>query len=128
MPNEYPTKYQKTRKLAKKGKPEKVLAKINTEKQKILSAETKSYEKGQSEEVDELKWKKGYIGGDIVKGDAISFLKVEKVIKPEPKAFQDARGYVIADYQEYLEKQWIEDLKKEYPIKINKDVLNSLVK
>lgn len=128
MPNEYPTKYQKAKKIAKKGKPEKVLGKINTEKQKILTAETKSYEKGQSDDVDELRWKKGYIGGDIVKGDAISFLKVEKVIKPQQKAFQDARGYVIADYQEYLEKQWIEDLKKEYPIKINKDALNSLVK
>jgi len=128
MPNEYPTKFSKARKIAKKGSPEKVLAKIKTEKQTILTAESKSYEKGQNSDVDDLKWKKGYLSGDILKGDVISFLKIEAVIKPQPKEFSDARGYVIADYQEHLMEKWIGELQKEYKIKINKDVFNSLIK
>lgn len=35
---------------------------------------------------------------------------------------------LLADYQDYLEKQWIEDLRLKYPVKINEDVLKSMVK
>lgn len=45
---------------------------------------------------------------------------------PEPKNFEDAKGSVINDYQAYLEEQWVADLKKKYPIKVNKKVFKSL--
>lgn len=45
---------------------------------------------------------------------------------PEPKAFEDAKGAVINDYQAYLEEQWVAELKKKYPVKINKKVFRSL--
>ena len=35
------------------------------------------------------------------------------------RSFEDARGYVINDYQAVLEKQWLEGLKKKYPVKVN---------
>jgi peptidyl-prolyl cis-trans isomerase SurA len=44
----------------------------------------------------------------------------------EQKGFEDAKGAVINDYQQSLEEKWIADLKKKYPIKINKKVLKSL--
>lgn len=44
----------------------------------------------------------------------------------EPKAFEDARGSVINDYQVYLEEKWIAGLREKYPVKINKKVLKSL--
>ena len=46
----------------------------------------------------------------------------------EPRNFQDAKGFVINDYQQYLENQWIEQLKKKYPIKLNEQVFSSLPK
>lgn len=46
----------------------------------------------------------------------------------EPRGFADARGFVINDYQEYLEEKWIAALKKKYPVKINEAVLKSLPK
>jgi peptidyl-prolyl cis-trans isomerase SurA len=33
--------------------------------------------------------------------------------------FEDAKGLVTNDYQQVLEQQWIDTLKKKYPIKIN---------
>lgn len=128
MPNEHPTKLAKAKKLAKRKNSDKVLKKINTEELSILTAATSSYEKGQNKDVDALKWKRGTIGENIIKGDKVIFLKVEDVVKPQPKSFKDARGYIIADYQEFLEKKWLKELKKEYPLQINEDVFQSLIK
>ncbi|WP_192348025.1 peptidylprolyl isomerase [Algoriphagus sp. Y33] len=40
-------------------------------------------------------------------------------IKPGPKNFEETRGLIIRDYQEYLDKNLVESLRKKYPIKIN---------
>jgi len=44
------------------------------------------------------------------------------------KSLQEARGYVIADYQDNLEKAWVKSLKELYPIKMNQTTLDSIVK
>ena len=46
----------------------------------------------------------------------------------DPRSFEDARGMVINDYQEVLEKKWLDELKKKYPSKINESVLKTLYK
>ncbi|GAB1416453.1 peptidylprolyl isomerase [Paludibacter sp.] len=40
-----------------------------------------------------------------------------------PEDYTDVRGLVTADYQEYLEKEWIKMLREKYLVKINKKVL-----
>jgi peptidyl-prolyl cis-trans isomerase SurA len=45
-----------------------------------------------------------------------------------PRSFEEARGLVINDYQLILEEQWIDSLKKKYPVKINEAVFASLLK
>lgn len=45
-----------------------------------------------------------------------------------PRSFHDARGFVINDYQAYLEDQWVASLKKEYPVKVDEAVFASLPK
>jgi peptidyl-prolyl cis-trans isomerase SurA len=47
---------------------------------------------------------------------------------PSPRTFEEARGLVINDYQNELENQWIERLKKKYPVVINEPVFKSLPK
>jgi peptidyl-prolyl cis-trans isomerase SurA len=42
-----------------------------------------------------------------------------------PRNFEDARGFVINDYQSFLEDKWIETLKKKYPVKVNELVLQA---
>lgn len=45
-----------------------------------------------------------------------------------PKAYDDVRELVVADYQEYLEKQWIADLRKQYPVVLNEEALATVNK
>jgi peptidyl-prolyl cis-trans isomerase SurA len=40
-----------------------------------------------------------------------------------PEEMGDVKALVVADYQEIMEKSWIEELKKRYPITVNKEVL-----
>jgi len=46
----------------------------------------------------------------------------------EQRNFADARGFVINDYQVYLEEKWINELKKKYPVNINTAVVKNLPK
>jgi peptidyl-prolyl cis-trans isomerase SurA len=45
-----------------------------------------------------------------------------------PRAYNDAKGLVISDYQSELEKQWLEQLKKKYPVKIDEKVFQQIAK
>jgi len=48
--------------------------------------------------------------------------KVNKVLPAGPKTLDEARGRVINDYQQYLEENWVKDLKGEFTVKVNRDV------
>ena len=50
-----------------------------------------------------------------------------KVIKA-PQEMDDVRGLVVADYQEALEKKWIEDLRRKATIKVYDDVVETVNK
>jgi peptidyl-prolyl cis-trans isomerase SurA len=45
-----------------------------------------------------------------------------------PRTYDEARGLVINDYQADMENQWIDELKKKYPVTINETVFRQLPK
>jgi peptidyl-prolyl cis-trans isomerase SurA len=49
-----------------------------------------------------------------------------KKLKKRPEHYTDVRSQVVADYQDYLEKEWIASLRRRYPVKINKEVLKTV--
>lgn len=51
-----------------------------------------------------------------------------KLLKKGPEEYQDVRALVVADYQEELEKAWVEELRKRYSVVVNKDVLQTVNK
>ncbi len=86
------------------------------------------YEKGDNKYVDSVPWKKGLsepIASDVE--DLTVLVKIKEVIPPVEKELNEARGIVTADYQNYLEKEWIKQLKKKYPVKINEQVLKEVL-
>lgn len=120
-----PDLIKKVRRLS----PDKYLEKIN-KGEEVVSREEKLYEKSKSKLPDGMEWELGSISEVSVnkRNKASSFYKLESMLPVSNKTLKDARGFVIADYQNYLEKQWIIELKKTYPIKVNEDVFNALIK
>ena len=45
-----------------------------------------------------------------------------------PRSFEDAKGFVLNDYQSYLEDKWIESLQLKYPVKVDESTLRTLWK
>jgi peptidyl-prolyl cis-trans isomerase SurA len=55
-------------------------------------------------------------------------MKIETITPGSPKTLNEARGYVIADYQDYLERRWVEQLREKYPVEIKERVFEAMVK
>ena len=51
-----------------------------------------------------------------------------KILKKGPEEYEDVKGLVIADYQNLLEERWIAELRKKYPVVVNKEVLETVNK
>lgn len=117
------------RKYAAKNPAAKVLDKFNKKDNEVLTVLEKTYEKGKNKELGNL-----WTAGDMTeaKTDAntktATFLKIEEIMPPAAKALSEARGYAVADYQDFLEKQWIAELGKEYPVKVDEAVFKTLIK
>ncbi len=86
------------------------------------------YEKGDNKYVDMVEWKTGITGpinSDVE--ELAVFVKISETIPPQPKELDEARGLATADYQAFLEKEWVEQLKKKYPVKVNNEVLDLII-
>ena len=61
-------------------------------------------------------------------GDQIILVHLKEEIPPTPKSLKESRGAAIAAYQDYLEKEWIAELRAKYPYRINREALHSLIR
>lgn len=83
------------------------------------------YEKDDNSISKSINWKaKSYIKTKDKNGNVLYF--VESVLPSQEKTLSDARGLYTADYQNHLEKLWIEELRKKYSISINDEVLQKV--
>ncbi|MFN5879301.1 MAG: hypothetical protein ACK44B_10560, partial [Flavobacteriales bacterium] len=58
----------------------------------------------------------------------IYVVKVNEKLVPKNKEFNEAKGAATSDYQNYLEKAWLEELSKKHAIKVYDTVLYSVGK
>jgi len=114
---------KKMKKEISKMNPEEAVSYLN-ENYKVgdvsyVKVEKGLFKKGDNPFVDEQAFKTGK--AEKPEGFADFFLLGE--ILNAPNSYSDVRGAVVTDYQDYLEKEWIKELNRKYPVSINKDVL-----
>ena len=60
---------------------------------------------------------------------SVSFAYILKTYPANmPRNYSEAKGLVISDYQVELEKTWVAELKKKYPVKIDEKVFQQIAK
>lgn len=59
-----------------------------------------------------------------MKGFPIFFVEARAITQPEE--YVDVRGQIITDYQDLLEKQWVESLHKKYKVEVDNKILNKV--
>ncbi len=111
------------KKKAKKGYTnDQILEMVNVDSQLALNIEEGKFSKGDNEKVDKATWEKG--AKTSVKVDASTVIVVvNELLNPEPKALTDIKGLITSDYQNHLEKEWVNELKKKYMVNVNQEVL-----
>ncbi len=67
---------------------------------------------------------------DIFEEDSMNFtiVKVDTIFEPELKELMETRGEVMNDYQNYLEREWVKELRKTYQVKVNQKNYKELKK
>ena len=99
-----------------------MLKELNTDSLKNLAIEAGKFSRKENKLIDSIAWTPGF-SGDITSKNSTIFVNVHKVLKPEPKELHEARGLITADYQNFLEKEWILALRAKYPVEVKRDVL-----
>jgi peptidyl-prolyl cis-trans isomerase SurA len=92
-----------------------------------VMANAGTFEEGNQALPKDLKFKEG-ISEILFDGEHYFVVKVNKVIPAGAKTLEEARGRVINDYQQYLEDNWVKELKNEFTVKINQPAFENVKK
>lgn len=106
---------------------DKLNGKVNKKKcqsENPVTNELQVVEIGNQDLLTNKEWGKGVYTRPTEKG--YRFLIVEQILQPELKSRQEARGYYLNDYQNYLEEQNNAALRKKYNVVIHQDVIDAI--
>ena len=117
---------KKAFKLMKKGKMDitKVAQELNSESQlKVKYKQGKFETTNLSYLHDDLKVK---LNKPYQKEDKFYIVRIKDILEAGPKEFKEAKGAITSDYQDFLEKEWLQELRAKHSVEINYDALYSL--
>jgi peptidyl-prolyl cis-trans isomerase SurA len=118
----------KALKLSKKGKDiDYIKEKSNVDGKVNVMVQSGLYEDDDKTLPKSIQPTKGL--SEIVKeGDYYFFLNTKDILPSQPKDFLEAKGKIINDYQQFLETNWVKELKKDVTITLNGQVLAKVKK
>jgi len=96
----------------------------NQESALTLRIEESLFEKGDNQIVDSIAWEIGI--HELNDDDTYYLVEVREILDSQTKKLDETKGAVISDYQNYLEKTWIEDLKQTFTLEINNRTLEQI--
>jgi peptidyl-prolyl cis-trans isomerase SurA len=117
---------KKAQKLLKKGKSvAEIKEALNAGKELEVIEKEGIFEEGSTLLPKNLEDKKG-VTSIYQDGDYYFVSNVKAIIPPSQKSYEECEGKVINDYQQYLEENWVTELKKEFTIKVNQGIFEQV--
>lgn len=102
---------------------EQLRSTFNTDSVLRIRAEKGIFKKGDNALVDHEVFKVHTLPKQI-EGYPYSAVYGKKL--KSPKVMDDVRPLVVTDYQEYLESQWVNDLRQKYTVTVNEDIVKTV--
>jgi len=119
---------QQVQKMLFEGKTaEEIKAAINTENQVNVLITPGIFETDDEKLPKNLEIKEG-VSNIIKNNDSSIIVNVKQIIAPGLKSLDEVKGKVLSDYQNELEKNWIESLRSKYTVEVNKKTLKRVKK
>jgi peptidyl-prolyl cis-trans isomerase SurA len=110
---------KKAQALLKKGtEPQAIKDKLNLNNVVNVMTNSGVFEEGSDALPKTMKYDVG-VSEVFKEGEYYFVTNVEKVLPESPKTLDECRGKMVNDYQQFLEQGWVDDLKKEFTVKVN---------
>jgi len=90
-----------------------------------LGFEKGKYEAGRNAVIDQLDKKVG-VSDDIKANNSTLVVDIKEIIPAQIKKLDEARGLITADYQNFLEKEWLKELRQKHSVKVDQEVLETI--
>ena len=117
---------KKAHKLMKQGKKaDEIKAALNTDGVINIMATSGVFEEGNEALPKTIAFQKGL--SEVTKeGNYYYVVQTNEIKEAGPKLLEECKGRVINDYQQYLEENWVANLKQEFKVAINKEVFEEV--
>jgi peptidyl-prolyl cis-trans isomerase SurA len=102
----------------------RMIEQFNKENDTLLTVKEGIWYKGEDPEIDNLQWITG--SQTFKRHSQPSIIFIKKVIDPVPLKFEKVKGEIMTGFQDYLESEWVRQLKEKYSVKIDSLVLNEV--
>jgi peptidyl-prolyl cis-trans isomerase SurA len=113
------------------AKDEDVTEAVNSESEPdAITLQQGRFEFSRFTDVPKDKLVKGKLSAPVKNQDGTyTVVKVNEIYNSSTaKTLDEARGYVVAEYQDFLEKKWNEQLRQKYPMNVDQGVFRAMVK
>lgn len=99
---------------------------MNEKNPLALQAVRRRFIKGDNKILDAVTWQPGT---HTLQQDGRYFaVQIHQVLPPAYKQLNETRGQATSDYQAFLEKEWLDELRQRYQVEINREEVDKLIK
>ncbi|MFD2721946.1 peptidylprolyl isomerase [Hymenobacter monticola] len=106
--------------------PAAIESELNEQNPLSVQISQRIFQKGDNKVMDELMGK-GPGTYNVQKDGRYYAATIDKVLPAGPKTLAEARGQATSDYQTYLEKEWIAQMRAARPVQVNEAEVNKLI-
>jgi peptidyl-prolyl cis-trans isomerase SurA len=106
--------------------PTAIEAALNEQNPLSVQISQRIFQKGDNKVMDEMMGKGPGIY-NVQKDGRYYAVTIDKALPAGPKTLAEARGQATSDYQTYLEKEWIAQMRAARPVKVNEAEVSKLV-
>jgi peptidyl-prolyl cis-trans isomerase SurA len=98
---------------------------LNQRETLALEVQTGRFSRGENDQIDGVSWEPGTY--ESQQDDREVLVHIKEVLPAGNQLLNEVRGLAISDYQEELEKQWVQQLKGKYNVVVNEKAVSNVI-